>query len=67
MEQKKGTWGGYRPNAGRKASSPEKAITITLRVAPSVKAELKKQASAEGKTIRKLIEEMLADRRRAKV
>jgi len=63
MEQKKGTWGGRRPNAGRKATYLEKTVTITLRVASSVKEELRRRATSEGKAIGKIIEEMLAARR----
>lgn len=66
MEQTKGTRGGRRPGAGRKATGVTQTETITLRVSPAVKIGLRQQANAEGKTIKKLIEDMLSERKAGK-
>lgn len=60
--QNKGTWGGRRSGSGRKAVGKKSSEIMAIRVNPAMKAELHRMAAAEGKSIKKLIEEMFAAR-----
>lgn len=50
--------GGKRPGAGRKKTGIA-TTTITLRVTPELKSDLRTQAQLEGVSIRQLLEDML--------
>ena len=56
------SWGGSRPGSGRKATGVKPLERIALRVSIEVKDLIRQQAAAEGKTIKRLIEEMLFER-----
>ena len=61
-EEKIERWGGRRPGAGRKATGPVPLESVAIRCTPAMKEELRRMAAAEGKTMKRLLEEMLAAR-----
>lgn len=62
IAQNKGTRGGRRPGAGRKATGLKPCDRVAIRCSPSMKEELRRMAAAEGKTMKRLLEDMLAER-----
>lgn len=60
--QNKGTRGGRRPGAGRKAKWGEPTETIAIRLPTSLLATFVAQARSEGCTLGRLLESMLLER-----
>lgn len=59
MEKEKKGRGGRREGAGRKSVGDPKTATITLRVTPAIKDELRRRAKSSNKTIADLLTDLL--------
>lgn len=59
--EKKNTWGGARPGAGRKPINKEPMITVSMKLSKEEKERLKRFVKSHNITIRKFIIKALDD------